>query len=160
MSDEFLERLGEIAVAAAWLEDLLSDFIHALCGTKRAVVLTERMTFDTKCNTVVKMAEFSDNRIYVRDVASWIKECRAVARERNDLIHTRHRSQLDGTWRRVEQTADTEISIEKLAAIPVRIAELCDRGKGYIDHTKEHRDIDVGAALIDTLAEKPTGPGK
>jgi hypothetical protein len=52
MPDEFLERLGEITVAAAWLEDLLSDLIHALCGTKRAVVFTAHMSFSNKCDTV------------------------------------------------------------------------------------------------------------
>lgn len=136
MADEFLEQLGQIALGAAWLEDLLAEFIHVELGTKKAEIFTKRMNFSSKCDNIIKLTKSSKDKNYTKKIENWVSSCRLASGERNKSLHSKHVSYVDGAWQRIENEKETDISSEDLKKIRDSLIDCYYEGKSCLNYQK------------------------
>ena len=150
MADEFVEKLGEIAVRFAWLEDLLSHCLRTFGGS-----VTRRMNFRLKCDRLQELLDLeSDDQKYVARVKAWIKECREVAEDRNNALHSRHTFS-EGRWQTLKEGPGwelTDFTVEQLVDISNRIANLLAQGHFYKGGERQ-RQINEDDARLDEWLE-------
>jgi hypothetical protein len=133
LADEFFERVGEIAVGFAWLEDMVSELLHALCGTEKAAVFTKSMAFGVKCQKINSLMNLDPDHPIGAEIRKWVTDCQELGKLRNTVLHSRHQYGGSGQWNRiVTEGKETMVPTSELLAINDRIFDLWERGNVYL----------------------------
>jgi arginine/lysine/ornithine decarboxylase len=130
MADKFIEKIGEIALGYAWLENIVTKFIYQECETEKVSVFITSMTFGNKCQRLIDILKLADKKD--DELIKWLGNCYNIAAHRNAVIHSRHKVLSDDSWIRIRGDKEEKITIVKLTEIRDKVVSLYDIGEEYL----------------------------